>query len=92
MPGGESKDLSSGILLLSLAIENRKSKFGNSDISREHAKAFGVPSGGIAQLVERQLCKLEVRVRIPLPPAYASSGARNEGCHAGAKRRRALFC
>jgi hypothetical protein len=31
--------------LFFLAIENRQSKFGNSDIRREHAKAFGVPAG-----------------------------------------------
>jgi hypothetical protein len=43
----------SGTLLLSLAIEDRKSTFRNS-------------CGGIAQLVERQLCKLEVRGSNPL--------------------------
>src|SRR5437016_12707664 len=43
----------SGIFLFFLAIENRQSKFGNS-------------CGGIAQLVERQLCKLEVRGSNPL--------------------------
>ena len=37
----------------SLAIHDRKSTFGNS-------------CGGIAQLVERQLCKLEVRGSNPL--------------------------
>ena len=36
-----------------VAIENRQSKFGHS-------------FGGIAQLVERQLCKLEVRGSNPL--------------------------
>ena len=39
--------------LFFLAIEIRQSKFGNS-------------FGGIAQLVERQLCKLEVRGSNPL--------------------------
>ena len=37
-----------------LEIGNRQSTFGNSE------------SGGIAQLVERQLCKLEVRGSNPL--------------------------
>ena len=37
-----------------VAIENRPSKFGNSW------------DGGIAQLVERQLCKLDVRGSNPL--------------------------
>jgi hypothetical protein len=31
--------------VLFLAFEIQKSTFGNSDISREHAKAFGVPAG-----------------------------------------------
>src|SRR5260370_30173943 len=39
---------------LCLAIETRQSTFGNSQ------------NGGIAQLVERQLCKLEVRGSNPL--------------------------
>ncbi len=48
---------------LFLAIENRQSKFENSN-------------GGIAQLVERQLCKLEVRGSNPLAsmPSLASEG------------------
>lgn len=49
-------DLKSDIrhsVFISLAIEIRQSKFGNS-------------VGGIAQLVERQLCKLEVRGSNPL--------------------------
>jgi hypothetical protein len=45
--------------------------------------AFGV--GGIAQLVERQLCKLDVRGSNPL----ASSPEGFRGCHPGVKRRRA---
>ncbi len=55
----------SGIFLFFLAIENRQSKFGNS-------------FGGIAQLVERQLCKLEVRGSNPL----ASSPESFRGCRA----------
>src|SRR5262245_59969544 len=43
----------SGIFLFFLAIENRQSRFESS-------------CGGIAQLVERQLCKLEVRGSNPL--------------------------
>jgi hypothetical protein len=50
---------------LFLAIANRQSTFGNS-------------SGGIAQLVERQLCKLEVRGSNPLASSLRPprSGAR----------------
>src|SRR5215467_7350305 len=59
MPDGDSKDPLSGILLLSLAIEIRQSKFSNS-------------FGGIAQLVERQLCKLEVRGSNPLASSLRS--------------------
>lgn len=44
-------------LLFFLAIETRQSKFGNS-------------FGGIAQLVERQLCKLEVRGSNPLASRF----------------------
>ena len=47
----------SGIFLFFLAIENRQSKFENS-------------GGGIAQLVERQLCKLEVRGSNPLASIF----------------------
>jgi hypothetical protein len=56
-------------LFLFLAFEIRKSTFGNS-------------FGGIAQLVERQLCKLEVRGSNPLASTnsdlreYAPSGLR----------------
>ena len=49
----------SGIFLFSLAIENRQSKFETS-------------YGGIAQLVERQLCKLEVRGSNPLASSLRS--------------------
>src|SRR5205809_7974024 len=53
--------------LLPLAIANRHSRFGNSDMGREHAiLSMFFWSGGIAQLVERQLCKLEVRGSNPL--------------------------
>src|SRR5436305_15297309 len=53
--------------LLPLAIANRHSTFGNSDMGREHAiLTVFFWSGGIAQLVERQLCKLEVRGSNPL--------------------------
>ena len=55
----------SGTLVLSLAIENRQSK-------------FEISCGGIAQLVERQLCKLEVRGSNPL----ASSPESFRGCRA----------
>ena len=48
-----NRKIASGIRVLFLAIEGRKSTFG---------KSFG----GIAQLVERQLCKLEVRGSNPL--------------------------
>jgi hypothetical protein len=46
---------------LFLAIANRQSTFGNS-------------SGGIAQLVERQLCKLEVRGSNPLASKACKRG------------------
>jgi hypothetical protein len=48
-------------------------------------------SGGIAQLVERQLCKLEVRGSNPLASSLRLERSEKQGCHAGAKRRRALF-
>ena len=48
-----SEDRHPAFCFYSLAIENRQSKFQNS-------------AGGIAQLVERQLCKLEVRGSNPL--------------------------
>ena len=46
-------------VFIPLAIENRQSKFENS-------------FGGIAQLVERQLCKLEVRGSNPLASSLRS--------------------
>ena len=61
----------SGLLLFFLAIENRQSKFKTS-------------YGGIAQLVERQLCKLEVRGSNPL----ASSPESFQGCRAVVPRLR----
>src|SRR5205823_8181405 len=61
---------------LFLAIENRQSK-------------FEIPNGGIAQLVERQLCKLEVRGSNPLASRPSLGVQRREKvCHAGATRRR----
>ena len=55
-----------------VAIENRPSKFGHS-------------SGGIAQLVERQLCKLEVRGSNPLASKAAGVEAKSKskGQHFG---------
>src|SRR5436190_10225909 len=62
-----------GIFLLPLAITNRHSTFGNSDMGREHAiLSVFFWSGGIAQLVERQLCKLEVRGSNPLASSLRS--------------------
>jgi hypothetical protein len=49
----------SGICFYSLAFENRQSK-------------FEISCGGIAQLVERQLCKLEVRGSNPLASSLRS--------------------
>src|SRR6516165_6426518 len=45
--------------------------------------------GGIAQLVERQLCKLEVRGSNPLASSLRLERSEKQRCHAGAKRRRA---
>src|SRR5215467_16407149 len=85
MPDGDSKDPLSGILLLSLAIEIRQSKFGNS-------------LGGIAQLVERQLCKLEVRGSNPLASSLRSRRRepgepeqKSEHCRAVASAERTFF-
>jgi hypothetical protein len=65
--------------LFAVAIDNQQSTFGNSDTGREHA-ILSVFSwvGGIAQLVERQLCKLDVRGSNPLAskssdPPFASA-------------------
>src|SRR5207248_6688641 len=52
-----------------VAIENRQSRFGHS-------------SGGTAQLVERQLCKLDVRGSNPLA-SKAPQGVRQESTTAG---------
>jgi putative endonuclease len=51
--------MGSGLFVFFLAIENRQSKFETS-------------YGGIAQLVERQLCKLEVRGSNPLASSLRS--------------------
>ena len=53
MPDVDSLERHPAFCFYSLAIENRQSTFENS-------------FGGIAQLVERQLCKLEVRGSNPL--------------------------
>jgi hypothetical protein len=47
--------------------------------------------GGIAQLVERQLCKLEVRGSNPLASSLRLKRSEKQGCHAEAKRRRAFL-
>jgi hypothetical protein len=56
----------SGIFLFFLAIENRQS-------------TFEISCGGIAQLVERQLCKLEVRGSNPLASSLRSRRRRERG-------------
>ena len=53
MPDVDSIERHPAFCFYSLAIENRQS-------------TFEIPCGGIAQLVERQLCKLEVRGSNPL--------------------------
>jgi hypothetical protein len=57
VPDVDSLDRHLAFCFYSLAIENRQSTF---EISR----------GGIAQLVERQLCKLEVRGSNPLASIF----------------------
>lgn len=42
-------------------------------------------------MVERQLCKLEVRGSNPLASSLRLERSEKQGCHAGAKRRRAVM-
>ena len=52
---------------------------------------FGIPLGGIAQLVERQLCKLDVRGSNPLASSLRNERNEGEGCHAGVKTKAGLL-
>ena len=72
MPDVDSLERHPALCFYSLAIHNRQSTFENS------------APGGIAQLVERQLCKLEVRGSNPL----ASSPESFRGCRAVVPRLR----
>ena len=65
MPDVDSIERHPAFCFYSLAIKNRQS-------------TFEISSGGIAQLVERQLCKLEVRGSNPL----ASCPDSVRGCRA----------
>ena len=66
MPDVDSLERHPAFYVYSLAIQNRQS-------------TFEISCGGIAQLVERQLCKLEVRGSNPLASSLRSRRRKERG-------------